>query len=87
LPDGVEGSFALEVVAPGFERLHLEELVAGSLPDPWGLTLRALPGIRGRVLAGGEPLVRANVHLSWRAAAGKVLKKGNSITGLVGSFS
>jgi len=86
LPAASEGPFDLTVAAAGFRKLEMKALGVDSLPDPWRLTLEPLPGIHGRVLAEGEPLARAKVHLSWRAAEGRVIKDGNSTSELVGAF-
>lgn len=60
LPDE---AFLLEIYAEGHERLSLGPFDGLAAPRELDVTLRSLPGVRGHVTAGGEPVTAAEVEL------------------------
>lgn len=59
--------FLLEVQAEGHERLEVGTYEGRAAPRELEVVLRSLPGVSGRVTAGGEPLAGARVELFARA--------------------
>jgi len=70
--------FTVEVLAPGFAEVSAGPFQPGYFDregEVVSVSLRSLPGITGRVVAGGEPVAGAEVYLQ-RLAGGRVFHDG-----------